>query len=282
MKKILIPTDFSENAMNAVRYALELFKNEEFEFYFMHAYYDEIDSCGAFSTSTTQEEIIQIANIKTQQSMLRLLEEIHQISPNPKHKYLTLSCDNILIEEADKVVDENDIDIIIMGTQGQANERSLTFGSHTLQLLKYVQCPVLAIPENCKYKPPKHILFPTNYMIPLKHRELQFLNEIIQPFHPEIDLLYISLSSHLSSRQEENRIHLLEELYDHKINIKWINQKDIGKTIFSYINQHDIDMLVMLNTRHSFLENILFHSVIDQLSLSLKIPFLALQNLRYC
>jgi len=282
MRRILIPTDFSETAMNAVKYALELFKNEECEVYFMHAYHDEIYADEVILTPSTQEEITQIANIKTKQAMLRLLEEIHEVLPNQKHKYLTLSCDNVLIEEADKVVDENDIDIIIMGTQGKSNDRKLTFGSHTLQILKYVQCPVLAIPENCKYNPPKHILFPTNYMIPFKHRELHLLNEIIQPFHPEIDLLYISLSSHLSSRQEDNRTILLEELYNNKINLKWANHKDIGKTIFSYIDQHDIDMLVMLNTKHSFLENILFQSVIDQLSLNIKIPFLAMQNMRYC
>lgn len=282
MQRILIPTDFSENASNAIRYALELFKDKESEFYLMHAYHDEVDEEGIHFNQNAQEEVTQVANIKSKQLLLRTLEEITKISNNPKHKYLTISSDSMLIDETDKIVDDNNIDLIIMGTQGEVKNRKLTFGSHTLQILKNVQCPVLAIPDHYRYQPIKHILFPTNYLIPFKHRELQLLNEIMLPFQPEIDLLYISLSDHLSTRQEDNRIFLLEELYNNKINIKHANQKDIGNTIFKYIDEHDIDMLVMLNTRHSFLENILFQSVIDKLSLHIKIPFLAIQNMRYC
>jgi nucleotide-binding universal stress UspA family protein len=51
-------------------------------------------------------------------------------------------------------------------------------------------------------------------------------------------------------------------------------------TIYKYINENKIDMLVMVNTRHSFLENILFQSTIDEFTLNLDIPFLALQNMR--
>ena len=42
MRKILIPTDFSENALNAIKYALELFKYERSEFIIMHAFADEV------------------------------------------------------------------------------------------------------------------------------------------------------------------------------------------------------------------------------------------------
>ena len=42
MRKILIPTDFSENAMNAIQYAIELFKYEKSDYYIMHAYQDDI------------------------------------------------------------------------------------------------------------------------------------------------------------------------------------------------------------------------------------------------
>ena len=66
MRRILIPTDFSENAMNAIKYGLELFKNEESEFYLVHAYHGEIDADGVYFSSTTQGEIVQTANIKTE------------------------------------------------------------------------------------------------------------------------------------------------------------------------------------------------------------------------
>ena len=42
MKKILIPIDFSENAINAINYALALFKDEFCKFYILHAYQEDI------------------------------------------------------------------------------------------------------------------------------------------------------------------------------------------------------------------------------------------------
>ncbi|HZH69367.1 MAG TPA: universal stress protein, partial [Flavobacteriaceae bacterium] len=36
MLSILLPTDFSENSMNAIKYALEFFKYQKTEFFFMH------------------------------------------------------------------------------------------------------------------------------------------------------------------------------------------------------------------------------------------------------
>ena len=64
-----------------------------------------------------------------------------------------------------------------------------------------------------------------------------------------------------------------------KINFITLNAKSISKTIHKYINEYEVDMLVMVNTRHSFLENILFQTTIDKISLNVDIPFLALQNM---
>ncbi|HER39641.1 MAG TPA: universal stress protein, partial [Salinimicrobium catena] len=42
MRKIIIPTDFSENAFNALKFAAELFKYERSDFFILHAYADEV------------------------------------------------------------------------------------------------------------------------------------------------------------------------------------------------------------------------------------------------
>ncbi|MCB0448191.1 MAG: universal stress protein [Gelidibacter sp.] len=280
MRKILIPTDFSDNAMNALQYACELFKYDISEFYIMHAYQDEIHSNEALLSRETLDEVTKIISDKSQVQLEAILKRIKKFSPNPRHKYSVISANNLLIDEADKIVDQENIDIIVMGTRGKTNDRKLTFGSHTLQVLKYVQCPVLAIPENYKYTPPKHILFPTNYMIPYKRRELKLLCEMAHPYRASIDMLYISTSKKLSLRQEDNQNFIKDELCKNSINFKTVIDKDITNTIYKYIKENHTDMLVMVNTRHSFLENFLLQSTIDKMSLYIDIPFLALQNIR--
>ena len=277
MRKILIPTDFSENAMNAIQYALELFKYERSEFFIMHAYQDETYADDSLLNQETLDKVIQIIKDKSQK---KLKDIIKLLPPNPRHTYHMLASNSMLMDEADKIVDDENIDIIVMGTRGKTNDKKSTFGSHTLQVLKYVQCPVLAIPENYKYKQPKHILFPTDYLLPYKRRELKLLCEMVSPYRAVIDMLYISKSGKLSLRQQDNRAFIEEELCKNTINFKIVNSKHIINTIYKYVKENNTDILVMVNTRHSFLENILFQSTIDELSLNLDIPFLALQNMR--
>lgn len=280
MRKILIPTDFSENAMNALEFASELFKYEKCQFFIMHAYLDDIYADESLMTQQALDEVTKIIKNKSEIQLEEILKHIKKLSPNPRHMHHMILSNSMLMDEADKIVNDENIDIIIMGTRGKTNDRKLTFGSHTLQVLKYVQCPVLAIPENYKYTQPKHILFSTNYMIPYKRRELKLLCEIASSYRAEIDVLYISKSKTLSMRQQSNRDFIKDELCKNKINFKRENDNHLTNTIYKYIRENSIDMLVMVNTRHSFLENILFQSTIDKMSLYIDIPFLALQNMR--
>ncbi|MFG6686677.1 universal stress protein [Mariniflexile sp. HNIBRBA6329] len=281
MRKILIPTDFSENAMNAIKFALDLFKFQVSEFYIMHAYQDDIYADESLLATSKLDDIKEVVSKNSKKQLEKTLEKIKNIAPNPKHTFNIISANNLLVDEADRLVDEHNIDIVVMGTKGKTNNKKITFGSHTLQVLKYVQCPVLAIPENYKYMKPTHILFPTNYMIPYKRRELKLICEMASPYRAKIDMLYISKSEQLSVRQKDNQAFIKEELCKNEIDFKVIKSKHIINSIFKYIKENQIDLLVMVNTRHSFLENILFQSTtIDELSLNIDIPFLALQNMK--
>ncbi len=282
MRKILVPTDFSENAVNALQYACELFKYDKCQFFIMHAYQDDIYVDESLIKKETLDEVTKMVKNKSEKQLEETLEHLKKISPNPRHTYNVIASNNILLDEADNIVDEENIDIIVMGTRGKTNDQKLTFGSHTLQVLKYVQCPVLAIPENYRYRQPKNILFPTNYMIPYKRRELKLLCEMVSPYRAQIDMLYISKRKTLSMRQQDNLNFIKSELSKNNLNFKTVNNTHIINAIYRYIKENSTDMLVMVNSRHSFLENILFQSTIDKLSLYIDIPFLALQNMRRC
>lgn len=279
MKKILIPTDFSENAMNAINYAIALFKDEFCRFYIMHSYDEDIYNNKILISRETLNEITKIAGKNSQIQLKKVLKQIKKLSPNVKHKFIIISANNILVDEADTIVDERDIDLIVMGTLGKTNNKKLTFGSHTLQVLKYVKCPVLGVPENCKFKVPENILFATDYNVPHKERELDFLAEISKHHQSKIHLLYISDDNELSLKQEDN-LHFIKKRLAHSIaHFIATNEKNMTKTIQKYIKNRDTDILVMVNRRHSFLEQILFQDTVDKISLSVNIPFLAFQNM---
>lgn len=278
MKSILIPTDFSENAMNAVKYALEFFKYQKTVFYFMHAYQNEFYDHEELVSREKFDDVLNKVKNESIQNLEKLLKDANKIAPNPRYTYHTISANSTLVEEANSIADEKNIDLIVMGTKGKSNERHIVFGSQTFQVLKYVQCPVLAIPSNYTNTQPKRILFPTNYLIPYKRRELKLLSDLAKSYRSVIDVLYISTSKKLSMRQEDNKGFIKDILRENTVNFYIEDSKKLDEAIKNYIKNNNIDMITMVNTQHSFLEDMLFPSAIDKVSLGLEIPLLAMQN----
>lgn len=279
MRKVLVPTDFSENAMNAIKYACQIFKYETSEFFIVHTYADEVYRKDVVNDRSLLNELKETVFQKSEEQLKKTQAEVTAYSPNPKHSYTYISAFGTLVDEVNHIVSKENMDIVVMATRGQTNNRSITFGSNTLQVLKYVDCPVLAIPENYTYHPPKEVLFPTNYLVPYKRRELKLLCDMTGSFRSTIHLLYIDPIRRLSLRQEDNQQFLKECLKKPKLVFETTPEKDKTMAISKYIVHKQIDMLVIVNSRHSYIEDMLYQSTIDKLGLHVKIPFLVMQNL---
>lgn len=279
MRKILIPTDFSENSLNAIKYATELFKHGPSEIYLLYAYSDEVYEAKNRFADVIFDDLKAQAQQKAEQALEKLKKQVFEHSPNPKHAIHTIAEFGLLVDSVNDWVEKENIDVVVMGTKGETADKKITFGSNTLQVIKYVKCPVLAVPSVYGDVHPKHILFSTDFLLPYKRRELKLLSTISKNFASKIDFLYVSKFPTLSLRQQDNKAFLEASFVDNRIDFVQKKEKDVTKAINTHIIENPIDMLVMVNTRHSYLENILYQSTIEKIGLHIDIPFLVMQNL---
>jgi nucleotide-binding universal stress UspA family protein len=279
MQKVLIPTDFSENAMNAIRYATELFKHGPTEIYLLHAFADSVYEAKTRLAHEIFEELQEKALQRSKEALEETRKQILDFSPNPKHSIHTIAEFGLLVDSVNDWVEKENIDVVVMGTKGETADRKLTFGSNTLQVIKYVKCPVLAIPITYGDVHPKNILFSTDYLLPYKRRELKLLATTAKCFAARINFLYVSEFSSLSLRQQDNKNFLEASFAENLIDFYQEPKKNVTKAINTFIDKNTIDMLVMINTRHSYLEKMLYQSTIEKIGLHIDIPFLVLQNL---
>jgi nucleotide-binding universal stress UspA family protein len=279
MRKVLIPTDFSNNSLNAIRYALELFKYERSDFFIIHAFADEVYDDNSYSDRKSFTESIEKIKLNTEEEFKKVEKLVNEWSPNPKHNYSYLSLFGTLIDESNELVDAENIDVLVMGTKGETDDRSITFGSNTLQVMKYVKCPVLAVPDGYQPYPPNNVLFPTDFLLPFKRRELKLVSTVAKSFVADIHFLHVMNFSTMSFRQEDNKAFMESCMAGNQIYFQKIKGSSLTSAIDAFIVEHQIDLLVMVNSRHSFLEDYLYQSTIEKIGLHIKIPFLVLQNL---
>ena len=276
MKKIIVPTDFSNNAYNAIEYAVKLFKDEECVFYLIHTYTPAI-----YQPEYTLVHPGQIGlGDEYQANALMQLEELQATLTtqfkNPKHIFVPHAAFNLLVDEVVKMIDNEKADLVIMGTQGATGAKEILLGSHTVHLIKKATCPVIAIPSGFKYENPIEILFPTDYEVDFEKEQLQQLLDISQEHNSSIEVMHVSSGYDLNQQQLENKEKLNYLLDDTAHLFHDLTSQGIIDAINNFQLKKRMNLLVMIRNKHTFFEKLFIEPVIKKIGFHITIPFMVI------
>ena len=87
MKSILLPTDFSKNSINAIEYAVNLFKDEPVEFFVLNIQKASTFVSDDLMSMTASTTIYQTLIDTAKKSINNLITTIKAKYPNPKHEF---------------------------------------------------------------------------------------------------------------------------------------------------------------------------------------------------
>ncbi|MGB5818973.1 MAG: universal stress protein [Saonia sp.] len=278
MKRILIPTDFSKNAWNAISFAMEFFKDQDCTFYFLHTYTPAFYRMDYMMGGPSYSAIPDAGVALSLAGLERTLEDIKKQFPNKKHSYETLSAFNLLIDEIKEVCTEKNIDMIVMGTKGATGAKEIFMGTQTVYTIRKVNTPVLAIPDDYSYRPVRHILFPSDYMSRYKQMELDILIALAKTYAAKIIVLHATEEDPISEKQNKNKAFLARSLKEVPHTFEEIEKQYMPNVVYQFIQHQDIELLVMMNRKHSFLERLLIKQNVDAIGFEINIPFLVIRD----
>ena len=276
MKRIILPTDFSDNAYNAICYAIDLLKEEECTFYLLHTYTPAIYQAEYVLHSPGQ---IGLGDIYQENSLTQLKELKKKLIAehnNKKHTFMVHSAFNTLVDEIVEISMNENADMVIMGTQGATGAKEILIGTNTVHVIKKACCPVIAIPPNFKYETPKEILFPTDLGIDYQEEQLGALAFLAKQHVSRIDVLHISTGYDLSEEQLKNKAKLdgifgrIAHLFHEMPN------QEVITAINNFQQKNKVNLLVMIQNRHTFFERLFLEPVIKKLGFHVTIPFMVI------
>lgn len=282
MKKILLPTDFSENAYNAIKYAIQLFRDEECIFYLLNTYTPVLyDSDYILHSPASSLSLDELYKANSEKGLEKLRDQITEEFPITLHQYELISSFSLLNEEIKEQVSSKNIDLIVMGTQGATGAIQILFGTHTVHAIRKATCPLLAIPSGCKFGNLKNILFPTDYEINYTAAHLTLLKHLAITHEAVIHILHVIFGTSLHEKQEKAKHTLANYLSDTSHYFYSEEKNTVTEGIYDFQKDHNIDMLVMISNKHSFFENLLFRPVINEVGFRIKTPFLVIPSGKY-
>src|SRR5690554_7714695 len=124
-KRILIPTDYSANAFNAIEYAMKLFENESCEFFVVNSYYlSGMDRDNLLVPKPSKDEQ-KAAVDRAEVNMEKLKVKMRHFEKNKNHVFHYKVMFRPFFETMKDKVDKKEIDLVVMGTQGKSDEKSV-------------------------------------------------------------------------------------------------------------------------------------------------------------
>jgi nucleotide-binding universal stress UspA family protein len=276
MKKILFPTDFSENSLHAFVYTLQLAKKLDAEILTMHVYPVDVSDYAYYGVFLVQNYNItewgDFENYKSEVPKLReLAEKNHAGSVKISH---ILERGDVVDKILEIEASEN-VDYIVLGTKGATGLKEVFLGSVAEKVINRASGMVLAIPAACKFPAMSNILLLAKYEKPylkIVHQALRFADAL----KAHIDVLQIKDAPDRS----ETRVikEWSREFADADISFHMFATKEVEEMAIDFADSHHNNLVALAVHEKGFFEKLFFFSLSRQMAFHSHIPVLAIHS----
>ena len=277
MKKILLPIDFSETSDNAFVYAIEMAKIFKAELVLLHTF--ELPIVDSQSLPLNYAMIYETIELTNFDYFKEKMPQLHTIAEERNLSHINMShilMDGDLVYNIKKVVKQENIDLVVMGTNGAEGWFDSFLGTNTGAVISDVSVPVLSVPNGTKFSKFENIAFTTRF----RKKDIEALAKLLllaKKLQVKVKCLYVKT---LDSDVSNDTINRWKSHFDNEENLQFfiIPSDDVKETIEDFLVFQDIDLLAMLTYKRNFFVELFTNTTTQKLSYHLKTPILAFQE----
>lgn len=266
MKKILFPTDFSKAADNAFQFAISLAEELDAKIDVVHIYHlPFVDA-----TNVPPEYVEEMLEEKRMVVLGRLKEFVGTRDLGRVDKQLAVY-GLFIPPEIQDLVNENNYELVVMGTRGEHHSQmEKILGSVTTHTMMQSPCPVLAVPEEAKWKEIQRIAYATNFE-PKDTKAASQLMSFASDLGAEVHFVHVETKPGIGSMEEY--ISLSNYPYAFT-DFAIVNNPSVIEGLDHYIKDRKMDLLALFSPERRLWEKILHSSFTKKLAFHSKTPIL--------
>ena len=239
MKRILVPTDFSEHAENALKAAAIIAKKNKCEIFLLHLLELPNQMNDAMTSGGSIPEVMLF--IKKANERLQKIKEqsyLNGISVNASVQF-ERAFNGILSFNK-----KNKIDLIIMGSHGTSGIEEVLIGSNTEKVVRLSDIPVLVIKKDVGELNFKNIVFASDFSKEIR-KPFKKMVEFVEIFDANLFLVMICTpNSFKTTLNAEKTMKDFIENYDIKnYSLHIFNDTNIENGITNFSKTIDADLI---------------------------------------
>lgn len=265
MRTIIVPTDYSEAARNAVEYAAELTKRLVAKLVLFHAYHVPMRMAAGGGHIPMSGDEMEAEEVKRLRNYCELVKRSFPATPVGQVVRAGFAVEEIVSHSA-----ENDADLIVMGTKGEGG----AFGSIASAVIGESQTPVLIVPEGATFKPVSKIALAYDYSGISDPSVLNVLIDMVKAFGSELMIVDVLQKESQEHGKRGDIIERLAAEVDHSFYFPV--SKDPAEEVLHFIDENDVDILACIPHKHGFFDRLMRDSFTRKVALHTHVPMLAL------
>lgn len=272
MKKIIVPTDFSEQAGHALDLASEIAGKTGATIVLMHVIEyakkqttflgsSALTTMGSLSTGVEMDDIYFIQLFKKRKTqMAEVLSDPSYANVNIIDKILLGTPYHAIEEE----ITESEADFIIMGTTGVNDWEESLIGSTAEKVVRHASCPVLTLRKKVRLMDIEKIVFASDFK-EMKPSYIHIVKSIHKLFEADLHLVFVNTPNHFKNEREIIK-HLNEFSEENSIgnhNIHVYSHEHEEEGIVWFTEDFKIDLVMMATYGRSGFSRLFEHSIAE-------------------
>lgn len=259
MKQILLATDFSASAANAMQYAMELAKVLQLEVCAIHA----IHPTEGINNSTYNAIFIE-NYYDNKREALKEWVSVYTSKEEYKDVTVTTLCDvGFLKAVINRYTAHHHVELLVMGITGATGINGIV-GSNASMVVTNIKIPTLIVPKESKYARVPVISLATDYETRLSAEDVNALNEMIKGFGSDkLQVLYVT------EKSDEKQLAIFESklkaLIKHaQPEFNYITGGSPLNGILTFVESHETDILCLVKHHHNIVYRLFSKSTVNQ------------------
>ncbi len=276
MIRVLLLTDFSPEADNAIKYAVALFKEMPCEFVVLNVHKSSDFTTDSILTATPESSVYDSIIADNTAALNKYMAQINEQYNSPSHSFKGLVDYDVFTDAVIQAINQYNIDYLVMGTSGHTGLKESIFGSNVLHVIRQVACPLIVVPENYAFNGLNKVLF-------TQTQEQMFANTAFNPLmlllknrEAQVHLLGIHPKDH-KAKLDTNLESLKQTVFkEFTGTLESLDGLNVATAIDAYEQLHPIDLHVFFAQHESLWHRIIFGSQTSQIRHKTHVPLLLL------
>ena len=279
MKTIIVPTDFSNTAKNAARYALAIAQKTGTTKIILYNAFQSgynvvadpmVPALGALDLEAIREgSELALADFKAELKN----ETPDNIALETKSEFALLTEGIIELSKVENA------DLIVMGITGGGALSENLFGSNTINVAKNTTIPVLIVPQHASYTKFEHILFACDFNKVEESTPVGPIRKILEDTSAKLFVLHVDNYNHENAPDFRKETVKLDTLFEgFKPEYHFAEDTDFTECINEFVAAKSIDLIITIPKKHGLIDSLFKRSHTKMLAFHSHVPLLVIHD----